>query len=387
MMLDEIDKLGADYRGDPAAALLEILDPEQNNTFTDHYLDLPFDLSKVFFIATANQLGPIPPPLRDRMDVIQLAGYSDREKLEIAKRYLVPRQIRENGLSGEQLEIADSAIMEIATRYTREAGVRQLERNIGRVSRKVALKIAQGQTDKVTVNAEAVNEYLGGPKFYPEEARKELPAGVATGMAVTEMGGEILFIEANLLPGGRGFTITGQLGEVMQESARAAQSYLWSHAQDFEINATMFKDYGVHLHVPAGAIPKDGPSAGVTITAALASLYTGRRVRPDTAMSGEITLSGLVFPVGGIKEKVLAAHRAGVHRIILPARNEADLEDIPEDVLKELEIVPVTRINEVVDAALEKFISHPPPPVLEDQAHRRPPEPEPEGQPLIAKPR
>jgi ATP-dependent Lon protease len=387
MMLDEIDKLGADYRGDPAAALLEILDPEQNNTFTDHYLDLPFDLSKVFFIATANQLGPIPPPLRDRMDVIQLAGYSDREKLEIAKRYLAPRQIRENGLTGEQLEIADSAIMEIATRYTREAGVRQLERNIGRVARKVALKIAQGQTDKVTVNAEAVNEYLGGPKFYPEEARKELPAGVATGMAVTEMGGEILFIEANLLPGGRGFTITGQLGEVMQESARAAQSYLWSHAQDFEISASMFKDYGVHLHVPAGAIPKDGPSAGVTITAALASLYTGRRVRPDTAMSGEITLSGLVFPVGGIKEKVLAAHRAGVHRIILPARNEADLEDIPEDVRKELEIVPVTRINEVVDAALEKFISHPPPPVSEDQTHRRPPEPEPEGQPLIAKPR
>ena len=387
MMLDEIDKLGTDYRGDPAAALLEILDPEQNNTFTDHYLDLPFDLSKVFFIATANQLGPIPPPLRDRMDVIQLAGYSDREKLEIAKRYLAPRQIRENGLTGEQLEIADSAIMEIATRYTREAGVRQLERNIGRVSRKVALKIAQGQTDKVTVNAEAVNEYLGGPKFYPEEARKELPAGVATGMAVTEMGGEILFIEANLLPGGRGFTITGQLGEVMQESARAAQSYLWSHAQEFEINASMFKDYGVHLHVPAGAIPKDGPSAGVTITAALASLYTGRRVRPDTAMSGEITLSGLVFPVGGIKEKVLAAHRAGIHRIILPARNESDLEDIPEDVLKELEIVPVTRINEVVDVALEKFISHPPPPVLEDQTHRRPPETEPEGQPLIAKPR
>ncbi|HEU5236636.1 MAG TPA: S16 family serine protease, partial [Pyrinomonadaceae bacterium] len=387
MMLDEIDKLGTDYRGDPAAALLEILDPEQNNTFTDHYLDLPFDLSKVFFIATANQLGPIPPPLRDRMDVIQLAGYSDREKLEIAKRYLAPRQIRENGLTGEQLEIADSAIMEIATRYTREAGVRQLERNIGRVARKVALKIAQGQTDKVTVNAEAVNDYLGGPKFYPEEARKELPAGVSTGMAVTEMGGEILFIEANLLPGGRGFTITGQLGEVMQESARAAQSYLWSHAQDFEINASMFKDYGVHLHVPAGAIPKDGPSAGVTITAALASLYTGRRVRPDTAMSGEITLSGLVFPVGGIKEKVLAAHRAGIHRIILPARNESDLEDIPEDVLKELEIVPVTRINEVVDAALEKFISHPPPPVLEDQTHRRPPETEPEGQPLIAKPR
>ena len=230
MMLDEIDKLGADYRGDPAAALLEILDPEQNNTFTDHYLDLPFDLSKVFFIATANQLGPIPPPLRDRMEVIQLAGYSDREKLEIAKRYLVPRQVRENGLTPEQLEIKDGALNVIATRYTREAGVRQLERNIGRVARKVALKVAKGETEKVVVDAEDIKEFLGGPKFYPEEARKELPAGVATGMAWTEMGGEILFIEANLLPGGRGFTITGQLGDVMQESARAAQSYLWSHA-------------------------------------------------------------------------------------------------------------------------------------------------------------
>ena len=388
MMLDEIDKLGADYRGDPAAALLEILDPEQNNTFTDHYLDLPFDLSRVFFIATANQLGPIPPPLRDRMEVIHLAGYSDREKLEIAKRYLVPRQIRENGLSLEQLEIADSAIRELATRYTREAGVRQLERNIGRVSRKVALKIAQGQTEKVAVDGPAIKDYLGAPRFYPEEARKELPAGVATGMAWTEMGGEILFIEANLLPGGHGFTITGQLGEVMQESARAAQSYLWSHAQDFGIDPSMFKNYGVHLHVPAGAIPKDGPSAGVTITAALASLYTGRRVRPDTSMTGEITLSGLVFPVGGIKEKVLAAHRAGIRRIILPGRNEADLEDIPEDVRKELNLKLVTRISEVVDAALENVVANPPPPVpAELTQRRRPPEPDASGEPLIAKER
>jgi len=383
MMLDEIDKLGADYRGDPAAALLEILDPEQNNTFTDHYLDLPFDLSRVFFIGTANQLGPIPPPLRDRMEVIQLAGYSDREKLEIAKRYLAPRQIRENGLTSEQLEITDEAIRLVAGRYTREAGVRQLERNIGRVARKVALKIAQGQTDKVTIDANAIHEYLGAPRFYPEEARKELPAGVATGLAVTEMGGEILFIEATLLPGGSGFTITGQLGDVMQESARAARSYLWAHAQEFGINTEMFKEYGVHLHIPAGAIPKDGPSAGVTITAALASLYTGRRVRPDTAMTGEITLSGLVFPVGGIKDKVLAAHRAGIHRIILPARNEADLEDIPEDVRHELELVQVHRINEVVETTLEKFVANPPPPAVTDTAHPREPEP----QPLIAKER
>jgi len=384
MMLDEIDKLGADYRGDPSAALLEILDPEQNNSFTDHYLDLPFDLSKAFFIGTANQLGPIPPPLRDRMEVIQLAGYSDREKLQIAKKYLTPRQVRENGLSPELLEITDEAIKLVAGRYTREAGVRQLERSIGRMARKVALKIAQGETGKVTIDAKDIHDYLGAPHFYPEEARKELPAGVATGMAWTEMGGEILFIEASLLPGGSGLTITGQIGEVMQESARAARSYLWAHAQEFGIGTEMFKDYGVHLHVPAGAIPKDGPSAGVTITAALSSLYTGRRVRPDTSMTGEITLSGLVFPVGGIKEKVLAAHRAGIHRIILPARNEADLEDIPEDVRRELELVPVTRINEVVDAALEKLVANPPPPLpIANGARPR----EPEAEPLIAKER
>ncbi len=382
MMLDEIDKLGADYRGDPASALLEILDPQQNNTFRDHYLDLPFDLSRVFFIATANQLGPIPAPLRDRMEVIRLAGYSDREKLEIAKRYLVPRQIRENGLTEAQLIITDSAIELISTRYTREAGVRQLERNIGSVARKVALKIAQGQAETVNVDEGDIAQYLGPPKFYPEQARKELPAGVATGMAWTEMGGEVLFVEATLLPGGRGLTITGQLGEVMQESARAAQSYLWSHASEFGLNTDLFKDYGVHLHVPAGAIPKDGPSAGVTITSALASLYSGRRVRPDTAMTGEITLSGLVFPIGGVKEKVLAAHRAGIRRIILPSRNEADIEEVPEDVLKDLQLVFVSRISEVIDAALEVLVVNPPPPpaspseTTRDRSGRQP-EPEP----------
>src|SRR5262245_33571166 len=351
MMLDEIDKLGNDYRGDPASALLEILDPQQNNTFRDHYLDLPFDLSKVFFIATANQLGPIPMPLRDRMEVIRLAGYSDREKLEIAKRYLVPRQTSENGLNSAQLKIADDAVELIAGRYTREAGVRQMERNIGSIARKVALKIAQAQAESVTVSATEIREYLGAPQFYPEQARKELPAGVATGMAWTEMGGEVLFIEATLLPGGRGLTITGQLGEVMQESARAAQSYLWSHAAEFGIDPQIFKNYGVHLHVPAGAIPKDGPSAGVTITSALASLYTGRRVRPDTAMTGEITLSGLVFPIGGVKEKVLAAYRAGIRRILLPSRNEADADEIPEDVRNDLQIIFISRISEVLDAA------------------------------------
>jgi ATP-dependent Lon protease len=362
MMLDEIDKLGNDFRGDPASALLEILDPQQNNTFRDHYLDLPFDLSKVFFIATANQLGPIPPPLRDRMEVIGLAGYSDQEKLHIALQYLVPRQVGENGLKAEQFSISNEAILLIAERYTREAGVRQLERTIGSVARKAALKIATDEATAVSIEVDDIKEYLGAPRFYPEEARKELPAGVATGMAWTEMGGQILFIEATLLPGGAGLTITGQLGEVMQESARAARSYLWSHASEFGIPPEMFKSYGVHLHVPAGAIPKDGPSAGVAITAALASLMTGRRVSHNTSMTGEITLSGLVFPVGGIKEKVLAAHRAGIRRIILPSRNEADIEEIPAEVRAELEIVLVSRISEVLDAALEKLVANPPPP-------------------------
>ncbi len=380
MMLDEIDKLGNDYRGDPAAALLEILDPQQNSTFRDHYLDLPFDLSKVFFIATANQLGPIPAPLRDRMEIISLAGYSDQEKLHIARQYLVPRQTRENGLQPDQLSISDDAIMLVAARYTREAGVRQLERAVGSVARKVALKIAQGQTTEVKVEAKDIKELLGPPHFYPEEARKELPAGVATGMAWTEAGGQILFIEATLLPGGSGLTLTGQLGEVMQESARAARSYLWSHASEFGISPDMFKSYGVHLHVPAGAIPKDGPSAGVAMTAALASLFTGRRVNHNTAMTGEITLSGLVFPVGGIKEKVLAAHRAGIRRVILPARNEADLEDIPKEVRGQLEVVFATRISEALDAALDRLVADPPPEITTPDAaareqHAQQPEP------------
>ncbi len=354
MMLDEIDKLGNDFRGDPASALLEILDPAQNNTFRDNYIDLPFDLSKVFFIATANQLQPIPMPLRDRMEIIQLAGYSDREKLNIAKQYLIPRQITENGLTGDQLVISDDAINLITGRYTREAGVRQLERTVGNLARKVALKVAQGLDKKVSITAEEVKGYLGPPRVYPEEARKELPPGVATGMAWTEMGGEVLFIEATLLPGGSGLTLTGQLGEVMKESAQAARSYLWSHAAEFGIDPEVIKQNGVHIHVPAGSIPKDGPSAGVTMSSALASVYTGRRVRSDTSMTGEITLSGLVFPVGGVKEKILAAHRAGIRRIVLPDRNEADTEDIPDDVRAELEIIPVKLISDVLNAVLEK---------------------------------
>jgi ATP-dependent Lon protease len=359
LMLDEIDKLGNDYRGDPASALLEILDPQQNNTFRDHYLDLPFDLSKVFFIATANQLQPIPAPLRDRMEIIQLAGYSDMEKLNIAKQYLIPRQITENGLKPEQIDVTDEAINLLTARYTREAGVRQLERTIGNLARKVALKVAQGDENHETITPAEVKKYLGAPRFYPEKARDENPAGVATGMAWTEMGGEVLFIEATMLPGGNGLTLTGQLGEVMKESAMAARSYLWSHASEFGIDAQKIKENGIHLHVPAGAIPKDGPSAGVTMASALASLYTGRKVRSDTSMTGEITLSGLVFPVGGIKEKVLAAHRAGIRRIILPERNEADVEEIPEDVRSELEIIPAKKISDVLEAALEKDAGEP----------------------------
>ncbi len=368
LMLDEIDKMGNDYRGDPASALLEILDPAQNNSFRDHYLDLPFDLSKVFFIATANQLGPIPIPLRDRMEIISLAGYSDMEKLNIAKQYLIPRQIKENGLQPDQLEITDDAINLLTARYTREAGVRQLERTVGNLARKIALKVAQGSAEKVKITANDVKGYLGAPRFYPEEARAELPAGVATGMAWTEMGGEVLFIEATALPGGGGLTLTGQLGDVMKESAQAARSYLWAHATEFGIDPKAIKENGVHVHVPAGAIPKDGPSAGVTMASAMASLYTGRKVRSDTSMTGEITLSGLVFPVGGIKEKVLAAHRAGIRRIILPLRNESDVEEIPEDVRKELEIIPAKYISDVLKAALEPDVSEP----LKNDGYRLP---------------
>ncbi|HZM88542.1 MAG TPA: endopeptidase La [Blastocatellia bacterium] len=353
MMLDEVDKLGMDFRGDPASALLEVLDPAQNFSFRDHYLDLPFDLSKVFFIATANTLSPIPPALRDRMEVIRLSGYTEEEKLHIAIRYLVPRQVREAGLTDEQIKFADEALQGIISRYTREAGVRQLERNIGSVARKIALKVAQGKGEAFTIKPEELEEYLGHEMFFHEMARQKLPAGVATGMAVTEMGGEVLFVEATLLPGSKGLTLTGQLGDVMQESAKAALSYLWSHSNELGFDcAEKFGNSGVHVHVPAGATPKDGPSAGVAIISALASLCTGRPVRSDTAMTGEITLSGLVLPVGGIKGKVLAARRSGMKRVVLPKKNEADLKDIPEEAMRDLEVVLVERINELLPQTL-----------------------------------
>jgi len=352
LMLDEVDKLGRDFRGDPAAALLEILDPEQNKEFRDNYLDLPFDLSKVFFITTANTLDTIPQPLLDRMEVLRLPGYSEEEKLVIAERYLIPRQLEQAGLTPEQCTFTREAVRQIISRYTREAGVRRLERAIGRVARKVALKFAEGDTTPVTVKPEDLADYLGPAPFVPEELRKQLPPGVATGLAWTETGGEVLYVEATLLPGGRGLTITGHVGEVMQESAKAAQSFLWSHADELHIERDVFKRSGLHVHVPAGAIPKDGPSAGITMAVAMASLYAGVPARSDTAMTGEITLTGLVLPIGGVKEKVLAARRAGIKRVILPKANEKDLRDLPEEVRREIEFIFVERIEEVLAAAI-----------------------------------
>ncbi len=355
LMLDEVDKMGRDFRGDPAAALLEILDPAQNHTFRDHYLDLPFDLSKVFFITTANTLDTISQPLLDRMEIIRLQGYSEQEKAEISRRYLWPRRLKEAGLDASQAPLSDEVLNLAISRYTREAGVRQLEQMLGRLTRKVALTFAdlpEGQERQpVTIHADTLEEWLGSERFMPEEARKVLPAGVATGLAWTPSGGDVLYIETTLLPGSHELTITGQLGDVMQESARAARSYLWSHAESMGLDISRFKRNGVHIHVPSGAIPKDGPSAGITMATALASSYIGEAVRSDTAMTGEISLSGLVLPVGGIKEKVLAAHRAGIKRVILPKANAKDLKDVPQEVRGNLTFILVERIEEVLPAA------------------------------------
>jgi ATP-dependent Lon protease len=355
LMLDEVDKLGHDFRGDPAHALLEILDPEQNKTFRDNYLDLPFDLSKVLFVTTANALDTIPQPLLDRMEVLRLAGYSEEEKLEIAKRYLIPKQLKETGLTVEQCTLPDETVHKIISGYTREAGLRRLERAIGRVTRKVALKVAEGATGPYTVTLEELSEMLGPEPFNQEEARRDLPPGVATGLAWTEAGGDVLYIEATLLPDGKGLTLTGQLGEVMQESVKAAQSYIWSHAADFDIDPMLFKNSGVHVHVPAGAIPKDGPSAGVTMATALTSLYTKLPARSDVAMTGEITLTGLVLPIGGIKEKVLAARRAGIRTVIMPKANQKDLRDLPEEVRKEMEFIFASRVEDVLRVAIPQL--------------------------------
>lgn len=354
IMLDEIDKLGRDFRGDPGSALLEVLDPEQNAEFRDHYLDVAFDLSDVMFITTANSLDTIPGPLRDRMEVIQLSGYTELEKRAIAAQYLVPRQRRENGLRSEELAFTDAALLKMIRDYTREAGVRHLEREIGKAARKVVTQIAEDAIESVMVDEDDVLELLGKARFGHRselQDRTEIP-GVATGLAWTPTGGDALFIEATKMKGGKGFQYTGQLGEIMQESAKIAYSFARSRAEELGVDPAFYQEYDIHLHVPAGAVPKDGPSAGVTMATALASLLTGRTAKSNIAMTGELTLSGQVLPVGGVKDKVLAAHRLGADTVILPRKNENDLDDVPDDVRGELNFILVERLDEVLDVAL-----------------------------------
>jgi ATP-dependent Lon protease len=354
-MIDEIDKMGADFRGDPASAMLEVLDPAQNDSFRDHYLDLEFDLSEVLFIATANVLDTIPGPLQDRMETIELAGYTQDEKKHIARRYLVPRQIAANGLKPSQIEFADPALAAIIAEYTREAGVRNLERQIGTVCRKVAREVAEGRSKgKVKVSAKRARELLGRRRVFAEQRRRTKDPGVATGLAWTPTGGDVLFIEATSMPGSGSLTITGQLGDVMKESAQAALSYVRGHWQQVapDLGEEWFAKHDIHIHVPAGAVPKDGPSAGVAMTVALASLVSGRPVRNDVAMTGEVTLTGQVLPIGGLKEKSLAAQRAGIKRVLVPQRNEGDVEEIPEHERKELEFVYVDEVSKAIEAAL-----------------------------------
>ena len=357
LMIDEIDKMGADFRGDPASAMLEVLDPEQNNSFRDHYLDLPFSLADVIFVTTANTLETIPPPLRDRMEVIQLAGYTASEKLEIAKRYLVPRQIERNGLTARRIAFTDPALRTIISDYTREAGVRQLEREIGTVCRKVARRVAEGKLDrKLSITEPRVRELLGKRKFFSEARRRTSRPGVATGLAWTPVGGEVLFIEASAMPGRGRLVTTGQLGDVMRESAQAAVTYIRSNAHELvpELADDWFSDHDIHIHIPAGATPKDGPSAGVAMVTALASLLSGRAVRSDVAMTGEVTLTGQVLPIGGLKEKALAAQRNGIRTVIAPELNEQDIDEIPAHLRKSINFVFVSSIDEVLEAALAR---------------------------------
>jgi ATP-dependent Lon protease len=351
-LLDEVDKLGVSFQGDPAAALLEVLDPAQNDSFTDHYLGVPFDLSEVLFITTANFLQSIPGPLLDRMETVEFAGYTEQEKLAIARQYLIPRQLRENGLSGDRLTFADDAVRHMVSGYTREAGVRQLEREIGRLSRKVARKVAAGTGGQLTVAEVDVRELLGRPKVHPERAAVEDLVGVATGMTYTPAGGDIMFVEASFTPGKDELVLTGHLGDVMKESARAALTYAKTHAAELAIPAAALRERDLHIHVPAGAIPKDGPSAGITMATAIVSALTGRPARHDVAMTGEITLGGRVLPIGGLKEKVLGAARAGITEIVLPKENEPELDDLPDEVRKKIAFHPVERLGEVLQLAL-----------------------------------
>jgi ATP-dependent Lon protease len=350
-MLDEIDKVGKDFRGDPASALLEVLDPEQNNSFGDHYLDVPFDLSKVIFITTANVLYAIPDVLRDRMEVIELPGYTDYDKVHIARQFLMPRQLENHGLNPSALKMSDTVLQQLINEYTREAGLRNFERQIATICRKVAMKVASEEARRVRVTSKNLPEFLGPLKFFREVDRAPR-VGVVPGLAWTPTGGEILFVEASRMKGKRGLTLTGNLGDVMRESVQAALSYLRAHAEEFDIEPDFFETSDLHIHVPSGAIPKDGPSAGVTMATALASLLTGRRPQPKLAMTGEINLSGDVMPIGGLKEKSLAAHRAGIQTVIIPAQNEKDLVEIPKEVRDELEFIAVGSVHSAIDAAL-----------------------------------
>jgi ATP-dependent Lon protease len=351
-MLDEVDKIGMDFRGDPSSALLEVLDPEQNNTFQDNYLEVPFDLSKVLFIATGNLLDPIPPALRDRMEIIQLPGYTQTEKVEIGKRFLIPKQLENHGLTEKNVDFTEAAMVELVQAYTHEAGVRNLEREIANVMRKIARQVAEGRKRKVTVDSKKLNEYLGPPRFEYGELEKENQIGSATGLVVTEVGGDVVAVEVTRMPGKEDFILTGQLGEVMRESARAGLSWIRAHADELGIEREAFEKYTLHIHVPAGGIPKDGPSAGITMALAMVSAFTGIAVKKDVAMTGEITLRGRVLPIGGLKSKILAAHLSGAGTVILPMKNQKDLIDIPQEIRKQVKLVLVESMDQVLEHAL-----------------------------------
>ena len=354
-MLDEVDKLGSDYRGDPSSAMLEVLDPEQNHSFNDHYLELDFDLSKVMFIATANNYGNIPPALRDRMEMLEFSGYIQDEKLQIAKKHLIPKQVKENGLTKSEVSMDNNSIKELISSYTREAGVRQLEREIANVLRKVARDIVEDKEKNIKVTKSKVQDYLGASKFYSDLAERATEPGVVTGLAWTAAGGDILFIESSKMKGKGKLTLTGQLGDVMKESATAGMTYVRAHANDFGIESNFNEELDLHVHVPAGAIPKDGPSAGVSMITSLVSLITGVPVKSKVAMTGEITLRGNVLPIGGVKEKVTAAHRAGIKEVILPYLNQKDIEDVPENVSKDIKFHFAKEIWDVLKVALPKI--------------------------------
>jgi ATP-dependent Lon protease len=353
-MLDEIDKVGMDFRGDPSSALLEVLDPEQNNSFQDNYLEVPFDLSKVLFVATGNLIDPIPMALRDRMEIIQLPGYTQQEKIEIGKRFLIPKQMENHGLKASNIEITNEAMTELVQAYTKEAGVRNLEREIANIMRKVARTVAEGRKRKTTVDIKKLVEYLGPPRFEFGELEPEDQIGSATGLVVTEVGGDVVAIEVTRMDGKEDFILTGQLGEVMRESARAGLSWIRTHAQELGIPRETFEKQTLHIHVPAGGIPKDGPSAGITMATAMVSAFTGIPVRKDLAMTGEITLRGRVLPIGGLKSKMLAAHLAGAKIVMFPKKNEKDLRDIPEEIRKGLKLVPVESMDQVLETALRR---------------------------------